>query len=280
MVVYIDVHEPKEVERYFIQFKDIEIRRQHLDVGDYLVVANGMEVPVERKDASDYVSSLESGRLHNQLYQMSTDYDLSYLIIVGSITEALLHSNINRNAYLSSLVGCSLKRSPTGKRGQIVTLMVETMSDFAGCVYFIHKKLESGDLDRRPVAVGSKSDIDSCLVTLYSCFPSVSVERAKKLAEHFPSLRAICNASVEDLMKVEGIGRKTAEKIYKFINRYYKDPTTRVLDEMVDELDKLIAGEDSASLAIDCDVYELIKDEKDEKESQRDGEYDKILGSL
>lgn len=220
-MIYIDVREPKNVERYFLEFDDVDLKREPLSVGDYLVRANDLEVVVERKEASDYVSSLETGRLHNQLYQMSTNYPVSYLIIVGSITEALLHSNLRRESFLSSLVGCSLKRSPAGARGQIVTLMVETMTDFAGCVYYIHKKLEKGDLDRRPVPFGKKSDIDSCLITLYSCLPMVSVERAKKLAERFPSLRSICNATINDLMEVEGIGRKIAEKIYEFINRYY-----------------------------------------------------------
>jgi len=225
-MIYIDSHEPENVEFYFTsQFKDIQLKRKTLEVGDYLVSVNDYKIAIERKDSSDYVSSLETGRLHNQLYQLSTNYEISFLIVVGSITEALLHSNLKKEAFLSSLVGASLKRSPSGKRGQIITLMVETMHDFAGCIYFIHKKLEKGDFDRRPVPFGSKSDIDSCLVTLYSCFPMVSVERAKRLAKRFPSLKAIVNASVNDIMEVEGIGKKTAEKIYEFINRHYNQST-------------------------------------------------------
>jgi len=258
-MIYIDTREPKNVESYFLnQFPDVELQRKPLEVGDYLVSVGDYEVVVERKDASDYVTSLEGGRLQNQLYQMSTNYDLSFLIVVGSITEALLHSNLTRNAFLSSLVGSAMKRSPTGKRGQVITLTVETMHDFAGCVYFIHKKLEKGDFDRRPVPFGSKSDIDACLVTLYSCFPMVSIERAKRLAKRFPSLKAIVNATVEDLMQVEGIGRKTAERIYEFINRYYTqttfdvdDPrrcprcgalidTKRCMDALVKEIDELV----------------------------------------
>jgi len=245
VMIYIDSHEPENVEHYFLsQFKDIELQRRHLEVGDYLVSVNDFEIAVERKEASDYVSSLESGRLQNQLYQLSTNYDISYLIVVGSVTEALIHSNLRREAFLSSLVGASLKRSPSGKQGQIITLMVETMSDFAGCVYFIHKKLEKGDFDRRPVSFGSKSDVDSCLVTLYSCFPMVSVERAKRLAKRFPSLRAICNASVREIMEVEGIGKKTAEKIYEFINRYYDKLTLdSAIDAAIRELDELLEEE-------------------------------------
>lgn len=259
-MIYIDSREPKDIEQYFLtQFPNIELQRKPLEVGDYLVVTNNYEVIVERKEASDYVASLESGRLHNQLYQMSANYELGFLIVVGSITEALLHSNLNRNAFLSSLVGSAMKHAPVGKQGQIITITVETMHDFAGCVYFIHKKLEKGDFERRPAPFGTKSDIDSCLITLYSCFPGVSEERAKRLAKHFPSLKSIVNASIDDLTKVEGIGRKTAEKIFEFINRYYEpskaikndDPRycpkcgaridwRRCLDAMVSDVDEIV----------------------------------------
>ena len=251
-MIYVDSNEPKNVEFYFTsQFKDVELVRKPLEVGDYLVSVNGYEIAVERKDASDYVNSLEDGRLHNQLYQLSTNYEISFLIIIGSVTEALIHSNLRREAFLSSLIGASLKRSPSGKSGQIITLMVETMSDFAGCVYYIHKKLEKGDFDRRPVPFGKKSDVDACLVTLYSCFPMVSIERAKRLTKRFPSLKAICNATVADLMEVEGIGKKTAEKIYEFINRYYdKNRLIGGIDELGEdemEIDETVEvdGDDS-----------------------------------
>jgi ERCC4-type nuclease len=261
-VIYINTDEPKSVELYFREFQDVQLQRKKLDVGDYLVKVGDYEVAVERKEASDYVSSIEDGRLFNQLYQLSTNYELSFLIVVGSITEALIHSNLNRRAFLSSLVGSCMKRSPAGKRGQIITLTVETMHDFAGCVYYIHKKLEKGDFDRRPKPVGSKSDHYACLVTLYSCFPYVSEERAKRLAKRFPSLMAIVNASVEDLMQVEGIGKKIATEIYNFIHKYYRDTVT--LDDVDDGARCPYCGAkfdfDTAAKMFDIELEKLLKE--------------------
>jgi Fanconi anemia group M protein len=53
--------------------------------------------------------------------------------------------------------------------------------------------------------------------------PGVSAVRARALLRHFRTLRNLFNASVERLMEVEGVGRKTAEKIYEVANLEYED---------------------------------------------------------
>ncbi len=220
LVVYIDSNEPKIAEVWFTsQGFNLELVRKPLDVGDYLISVDGREVPVERKDSGDFVASIEDGRLNNQLFYLSREYPISYIIVVGTISDALEYSNLSRRAYISALVGASLKRSPDGKSGQVITLTVETNFDFACAVGMIHRKLEDGDLYRRPKPIGNKSDYDSCLITLYSALPCISVKRAKALAEEFPSLESLMSASVEEIANVKGIGKKTAEKIYNFLHR-------------------------------------------------------------
>jgi len=53
--------------------------------------------------------------------------------------------------------------------------------------------------------------------------PNVSGQRAINLLKHFGTVRNIANASVEELAKVEGIGRKIAEKIYGTFNIEWKE---------------------------------------------------------
>ena len=43
--------------------------------------------------------------------------------------------------------------------------------------------------------------------------PKVGPRMAKRLIEHFKSVSKIMNASIEELVEVEGIGKVTAEKI-------------------------------------------------------------------
>ena len=219
-MIVIDTREPPHIESYFKAqgFTDVKLIRKTLDVGDYLIQANNHELVVERKTAGDFVASLENGRLHYQLYSLSKNYSLSYLIVVGTISQGLEESQLNRRAFLSALVGASLKRAPDGCRGQVVTLTVETDFDFVACVYFLHKKLEKGDFDRLPPIRGKKSDYQTCLVTLYSTLPGIGFEKAKRLAEYFPSLESLMKASVSEIASIEGIGLQTAKKIWEFLH--------------------------------------------------------------
>jgi len=224
MVVLIDTNEPKNAEEWFKKQKlNLFLKRVKLDVGDYLVrVTSSLspvkEIAIERKTVSDYINSIEDGRLFNQLYQLSKHFDISYLIVVGNVINELLERDFPLEAFYSSLIGSSLKRSSEGKQGQIITVMVPTNYEFALCVYFIHKKLEEGELIRRPRPVGGKSDFKSCLITLYSCLPGISEKLAVRLAEKFPSLKSLVNASVEEIMSVKGIGEEKAKKIFSFIH--------------------------------------------------------------
>lgn len=50
--------------------------------------------------------------------------------------------------------------------------------------------------------------------------PAIGWEKSQRVLQHFGSIHAAVNAPVEEWMKIDGIGRKTAETIYHF---YRKD---------------------------------------------------------
>lgn len=221
MVVYADPREPDKMVGMLLSL-GLEVRRRILDVADYLVRvpaghASVAEIPVERKTVEDYIASIEDGRLSRQLHGMSAEYPLSYLVIVGCVTPVLMERRFRRQAYVSSLVGASLKRSPSGCRGQVVTVNLETDQDFALFVYYLHKKLEDGDLDRIPRGPATGKRGPEALVAMYSCMPGVGLGKARRLAEAFPSVERLLRATVEELSAVPGLGRKTAKRIYEFL---------------------------------------------------------------
>jgi ERCC4-type nuclease len=55
--------------------------------------------------------------------------------------------------------------------------------------------------------------------------PGVGPKIARALLEHFGSVKAVSNASKEELMKVEKIGKKKAERIHAAINSDYRSGT-------------------------------------------------------
>ena len=53
--------------------------------------------------------------------------------------------------------------------------------------------------------------------TVISTIPTVGPELTIKLDRHFNSIQALCNASKEELMKVDGLGKLRASIIYRFV---------------------------------------------------------------
>jgi excinuclease UvrABC nuclease subunit len=48
--------------------------------------------------------------------------------------------------------------------------------------------------------------------------PTVGYQTRKKLLKVFPTIKELANATVEELMQIDGIGKKTAQKIHATLN--------------------------------------------------------------
>jgi len=204
---------PKLLERLQVPFNF-----STLDVGDYLI---GQEICVERKTIDDYISSLLSGRLHQELYKMSYTYELSYLAIIGYPSVALQMRNLSRALIISSLVGTAFKRAPDGKMGHISLLApLETEYDFALSLKFLYKKY----LEQKPrLPSFTKINIpdEDRLVYILSAFPNIGEVRAKKLLSKFGTISNIANASVQQLAEV--IGEKTGLNLFLWMHKTYTE---------------------------------------------------------
>ena len=218
-MIVVDVGEKRSSIPRLLEKLEVEFEFDHLPVGDYVVEW----VAVERKTVNDYLSSKESGHLDKQLYELSRNFKLSYLVIEGFVSEALMYRRLPRYAYLSSLVGSSLKRSPDGEQGQIVTVNLDSEYDTAMFLKALDDKIRRGDYVRLPKIEKASFKPSDWAVYVLSSLPGVGEARAKALLKRFGSLRAVFSASPPDLSKVEGIGRKTADSLYKLFNTVF-DP--------------------------------------------------------
>lgn len=209
-----DANEPVEIVSRLREL-GLEVEVKRLDVGDYLATTSEFTVAFERKTAEDYISSLETGRLNNQAYQLSVNFPISFLCIIGSVSYALSFRKINRKAYISSISSIALKRAGDGCRGQVIPLQFETEYDFTLFVKCVHDQLCRGEFERVPklkapgVGKGEK-------FIMLTAIPGIGERKARKIYEHFGSIEAVVKASVQELMEVEGIGVETARKIYEF----------------------------------------------------------------
>jgi ERCC4-type nuclease len=188
-----------------------------LEIGDYFVG----DIPVERKESSDYVNSLVSGHLSEQLYNLSHNFELSFLIVEGSIANALMYSKITRAAYLSSLAGTAIKRAPDGKQGVINILSVDTEFDTALLLKYIHNKTNDYE-PRLPRMEKFAPPYGDILVYILSSFPHIGEKRAKNLLSRFGSIDGLVGASLEQLQEVEDIGPVVAKSLYETLHRKVK----------------------------------------------------------
>jgi len=209
MKIYIDTREKSDLPK-FIRKLGCEVQEQTLTVGDYLIG----DVCIEHKSIGDYANSLMSGHLHKQLYQMSYNFDLSYLLITGIYSPELYTRKIRTEVFLSSLVGSSYKRAADGKMGQVITIQTDNEWDSAQVLRFLAQKVEKGE-PRLPTMERHNFSKTDWQLRMVSSLPNVGEKLGKLMFAEFGTLQSIANASKEELMNVKGISTKKANVIYE-----------------------------------------------------------------
>ena len=220
-MIFIDHREERSGVPKLLEDLKVPIKIMQLKVGDYIITGE-QNICVERKDSGDYVQSLTSGHLNNQLYTMSREYGFSILLVEGTISTALFESQTSRHAYLSSLVGSVIKRAPDGKSGTISMVSVETIFDTALCLKYLHdKNNDSKGLVRLPKLNPLKFSEEDAVLCMLTTVPGVGTILAKSILNKFHNLQNVANASIGELMEVKKVGKIKATKIFEFFRFYF-----------------------------------------------------------
>ena len=192
---------------------------------DYIVRTRLASVAVERKTAGDYLQSLESGHLNNQLIEMSRNFQLSYLVIYGDMNQALLNREKYPASYISSLIGSSLKHSADGIQGQIITIndtALSTETDFATFLKHLNIKLEAENFIRLPKIIRVKMTDEDYALRLLVQLPGIGEKRAKNILFTFGSLESfITSILYSNSIKIKGITPKHIQKYHTILTKKY-----------------------------------------------------------
>ncbi len=212
-LIYVDTREMRSGIAKKLREKGARIEIANLEVADYVL---SERVGVERKTVDDFLESIiSSERLFSQILNLKRSYQRPLLIIEGE------------NIYGRR------RMNPHAIRGAIASIAV----DFAVPVIFTRNEDETADfllaiarreqeIKGREVALHAdktKRDVREELEYVVSAIPDVGPVIARNLLEKFGTVRNIANASVEDLMSVSKVGKKTAERIWKFFNTDYRE---------------------------------------------------------
>ncbi|MCE8422593.1 MAG: hypothetical protein J5U17_01900 [Candidatus Methanoperedens sp.] len=184
-----------------------------LEVGDYVV---SDRVAFERKTVDDiFATLLERRELFSQLFDLSRSYRLPILIIEGG--DPFFHSSrrVNPMAIQGFLNAIALMRIPT--------LYTLNEAETSQVISMIARK-EQADKNRPVSFHGKRSRLSQSEVKEYivSSLPGIGPVAAKNLLTHFGSVENIMTAPQEELMKVERVGSRIADRIREIAGGRYE----------------------------------------------------------
>lgn len=182
---------------------------------DAFWISNGKQWGVQRKEfPNDFVASMRDGRLAKELAQMAR-LDVAILLIEGYGTWTNdgqnLEQAISKQQLWNYIVSASLARG-------IIVYQVASEADgaaFIGSVYEWSRKPVHRSLMSRPKPVGKwgqRGNRDWELHVLQS-FEGIGPGVAGKILDHFGGLPLAWTVGVDEMMKVDGIGKKRAEAL-------------------------------------------------------------------
>lgn len=184
------------------RFPGVSVEVEELASGDYLI-AEG--VAVERKDANDFLLSVMSGHLFDQLARMKLEHKSNILLIEGdpySSRSAIAPEAIDGAlSWVALLSDVNLIFSPS--------LAVTPRILWRMAIHATH-----GLGYQIPLRAGKPKAATVLAEYIVQGLPTVGPSTAQKLLAHFKSPIAIFSATVADLKQVNGIGDKSAQSIY------------------------------------------------------------------
>jgi ERCC4-type nuclease len=188
----------------------VEVVIKPLAVADYQV---SEEVALERKTASDFVSSIADKRLYKQVKEMVEEFDKPLMILEGdNLYSGFMNPNAIRGALASVAVDFGMPIIPT-RSAEDTAAMIRRIAIREQA----HERPEiQVRTEKKPLTLWEQQ------LFIVESLPNVGPVNARKLLEEFGSVEEIVNASEEDLQKVDGIGKKIARSIRKVVSTGFK----------------------------------------------------------
>jgi len=208
MRVIADVHEPKEIIHY-LEREGVPVEIKSITPGDYVIGKIG----IERKSISDFIQSIIKRRIFDQIQRLSQSYDRSLLILEGDLSEIIYFRDYR--PFLGALLAISLDFNTQ-------VIYTRGKEETAYAIKLIWRRLLK---ESETVVIRYKPKYlspDDWKIFILEGFPEIGPKLAKNLLIRFKTLRNVFNATISQLMDVEGIGEKKAEELYNLINSPYR----------------------------------------------------------
>lgn len=187
----------------------LSVKTAQLQVADYVLSGT---VGVELKKVPDFVASIIDGRLLDQVRELKQAFDKAVIIIEGE-EDLYAVRKVHANAIRGMLASIVLDF-------HVPVLYTKNPQDTAQLLAVMAKREQDKDRDFSYHARKPRTDREQQEFVV-SSLPGLGVQTARKLLETFGSLKALVNASREELLAVDGVGEKTAERLLEIFEKTY-----------------------------------------------------------
>lgn len=195
--IYADTREKLPMAALKRSYKNIQF--EVMKVGDYRCKCGMVGIERKEEDLSNMSTVLR------QVEELKATYEFAFLIVTKN-PDTFLHETPAYSSRMGFLASLATRRVPAIYMGNY-----EDMIDF---IYYVVNKLHDGK-DRslkefNPVRHVSKKDLQLNALT---ALPGIGKDKAALILSKFGSIRSFLFATPKEIMEIEGIGKKTIEKL-------------------------------------------------------------------
>ena len=215
MHVKIDAREKDRIRSssQYYQEHGLEVEVTELPIGDYIF---DDKVCFEFKLTSDFVASIQDGRVFNQSVEMAENYDHAFVMIQGDLatrSKCIAMSRNYKEVTLFQYLGAisSLNRYVT---------VLQCYSPFINEAYFTMMKQAQKCLQQKPIVKKfPRKDKNTAFNFLCHDIYGINWKKAQAIVTTLDlhTKKDLDDLTLERLITVEGVGEQTAEKILKAI---------------------------------------------------------------
>ncbi|HUW66884.1 MAG TPA: DEAD/DEAH box helicase [Candidatus Nanoarchaeia archaeon] len=211
--IYVDHREIRSGVARALEAAGVQVIMKTLEVGDYVV---SDKVAIERKTDMDFLDSIidKNRNIFSQISDLAKAYDRPVLLIEGEnlYTGRQIHPNAIRGVLVSIATDFG-----------VPIINTRDEEDTAAFLHVMVKREQeennrSISLHGRKTAQTLKEQQEYIISSISNIGPAA----ARKLLRHFGSVETIMKADIEQLLEVDSIGPKTAQRIREVVGSQYK----------------------------------------------------------
>lgn len=208
--IVVDSRELRSELPFFLYKAGNSITVSTLQIGDYLL---NEKICIERKEISDLISSIKSGRLYNQARMLTFHYHRSILLIEFNCKPCLSDFyNHDADTFRNSLVSKFCLFLITFPNVRVIWSESSLFSTK------IFRQMQTKETEEPDI---TELDLDPNLQEILLSIPGINQLNLRKIIKNFQNIKEIVNSRRGELIRK--MGSETGIKIFNFFNESYEN---------------------------------------------------------